>query len=63
MNDDLEWLNKTRLVEEVPGVPEGERYYLAHQGVVVGHFASKADGEKYAANRGIAIELFEPFEP
>ena len=59
----IEWLGKTRLVEEVPGVPDNERYYLWHDRKTIAHFATKAEGEKYAADNGITIELFEPFEP
>jgi hypothetical protein len=57
------YLDRTRLVEEVPGVPENERYFLWHEHKVAAHFSTKAEGEEYAAANGINIEVFEAFEP
>lgn len=52
----------TRLVEEVPGVPVNESYYLWHQRKVVWKGRSKGEGEAWALEQGIVIEEFEPFE-
>ena len=62
-NTDVEWLKKTRLCEEVPGVPDDEKYYLWHDQKTVWKGSSRAAGYEWAASNGITIELFEPFEP
>lgn len=58
----MSYLDLTRLVEEVPGVPNNERYFLWHDHKIVAHFATRAEGEKYAEANGINIEVFEAFE-
>lgn len=55
--------NQTRLVEEVPGVPENERYYLWRNRKVEAHFATVAQGRAYCEQRGIQIDVVERFEP
>jgi hypothetical protein len=56
------YLAKTRLVEEVPGVPPHLAYYIWHDRRVVWQGATKAEGEAWADANCITIEQFEPFE-
>lgn len=58
-------LNRTRLVEEVPGVPENGRYYIwcGTQRKCVWHGPTRTAGEEWARDNGVVIEEFEPFEP
>lgn len=58
-----DYLNLTRLVEEVPYISESERYYIWHGHKAVWHGPSKEAGEQWAAANNITIERFEPFEP
>jgi hypothetical protein len=62
-NSAADFLKKTHLVEEVPGVPTDEQYYLWHNRGVVWRGPSKEDGEEWAVTNRIVIEQFEPFEP
>jgi hypothetical protein len=58
-------LSKTRLYEEVPGVPEGEKYgiWSGTERRRIWEGPSKEAGEKWAAENDVTIEVFEPFEP
>lgn len=58
-----DFLNYTRLVEEVPGVPLLEQYYIWHGGKTVWHGPSITAGRIWARNNSIEIQCFEPFEP
>lgn len=58
-----DYLNKTRLVEEVPGIDPQEKYYIWHDHKVRWHGPSKEAGEQWAAQNGITIEQFEAWEP
>jgi len=53
----------TTLVEEVPGVPVNERWYLRHQRKTVWKGATESDGRYYASSHGLKIEAVEYFEP
>jgi hypothetical protein len=59
-----------RLIEEVPGVPENERYFVcggpfeydeAKGGYP--HFSTRAAGEAFLREQNITNFIFEPFEP
>lgn len=58
-----DWLKKTRLVEEVPGVPPNEQYYLWHNHKVEAHFPTLASGEAYCEANNIVIDEIERVEP
>lgn len=57
------WLDRTRLVEEVPGTVASEQYYIWHNRSIVWQGRSLEDGEKWAAENGITIDRIERFEP
>lgn len=61
--DPHNFLDFTRLVEEVPYIDPGEQYYIWHDHKVVWHGPTKDSGEEWAAANGITIERFEPYEP
>jgi hypothetical protein len=53
-----------RLVEEVPGVPETDRYFIWNgRPGKVWNGPTKEAGEQWALKNGITIDAFEPFEP
>jgi hypothetical protein len=54
-----------RIVEEVPGVPEDERWFISGPGFEYPnhpHFAQLADAKAFCEARGLAftVENFEP---
>lgn len=55
--------DKTRLVEEVPGVPDNIKWFLWHDHKTVWHGATESDGRYYASSHGIKIDAVEYFEP
>lgn len=59
----VNFLDQTRLVQEVPGVPVEDRWFIWHNHKTVWKGPTKEDGEAYAAANGIAIERVEYFEP
>lgn len=61
--DTKEWMAKVRLTEEVPGVPDNEKYYIWDGHKMVWQGGSKVAGEQWAVANGVTIEIFEPFEP
>lgn len=58
-------IDKTRLIEEVPGVPDDEAYFIwsGTEHRTIWHGPTRAAGEKWASDNGITIEEFEGFEP
>lgn len=63
MSNNTDYLKKTRLVEEVPGIDPDEKYFIWHNYQTVWKGPSKAAGEAWAAQNGITIEQFEAWEP
>lgn len=59
----MSYLDKTRLVEEVPGLPREERYYIWHQRKVAWKGPTAVAGKQWAASQGITIDEEESFEP
>lgn len=57
------YLKKTRLVEEVPGVSDDERWFLWHQGRLDQYFSTQKQGEEYCRDNGIKIDAFMFHEP
>lgn len=57
------WLDTTRLVEEVPGVPENERFYIWHERRIAWQGPTAQEGRDWASAQSITIDKFEPFEP
>lgn len=57
------YLDETHLVEEVPGVPLDEKYFLWHGRKIVWKGATKQAGEEWARDNAITIDAFYPFEP
>lgn len=53
----------TRLVEEVPGVPEYERWYLWHNHKVEEQFSTLRAAQIHCNLRGIVVDHVERFEP
>lgn len=56
-----EEIDKTRIVEEVPGVPETEKYYLWHNHKVEAYFRTKQEAVEYCQANAIDVDEFEPF--
>lgn len=66
---------KIRLTEEVPGVPDNERWFVcggpfkydperaAKEGHGYPHFSTLAEGKAFLANEGITNYVVEHFEP
>lgn len=64
---------KVRLVEEVPGVPDNERWFVSggsfkpdfstYKDHYYPHFSTQAEGEKFLADQGIREYIVEHFEP
>jgi hypothetical protein len=58
-----DYLARTRLAEEVPGVPENERWFLWHGRKVEQHFSTLDEGKAYCAEHGITVDEIEYFRP
>jgi hypothetical protein len=52
-----------RLVEEVPGVPEDERFFIVGLGYPFPHFSTREVAESFLVARGVTEFAFEPFQP
>ncbi len=63
MTTDTEYTNETHIVEEVPGVPNNERYFVWHNKKVVFKAETKVECEKWAIDNNIVVKAFYPFEP
>jgi len=50
-------------VQEVPGVPEEDRWFIWHNRSIVWKGPTKESGERYAKEHGLTIETVEYFEP
>lgn len=57
------YLDETHICEEVPGVPETDKYFLWHEHKVAMKSSSKQWLENWAKGNGITVEAFYPFEP
>jgi len=53
------------ITEEVPGVPENERFYVTGPNIPAPwpHFATKIAAENWLRGAGVTEWKFEPFEP
>lgn len=53
------------IIEEVPGVPDDERYFVTGPGFEYPypHFSTKAAAESFLDGRGVRDYRFERFEP
>ena len=61
----MSFLDKTRLVEEVPGVPDDEAYFIwsGTERRTIWTGPTRAAGEAWAEKNGIVIDQVEHFEP
>jgi hypothetical protein len=56
---------KVRLIEEVPGVPADEKYFICGGGFGYPYpqFSTKDAAEQFLRDKGITDYIFESFEP
>lgn len=54
-----------RIIEEVPGVPASERYFVTGPGLSYPYpaFATQAEAQGFLDQRGVRDYSFEPFAP
>lgn len=62
LNPSQIYINSTHLVQEVPGVPEHERWYLWRHRKVEQHFSTEKEGVEYCKRHSIEDYNIDYFE-
>jgi len=60
---DQDYINETHMCEEVPGVPDVEKFFIWHKLAIVWKGPTKESGYEWAKANGVEIANFYPFEP